>query len=55
MNIKKSLLCLFAAAAVLSCQKTQDVKVNASFTTDKETYEVGHRFALVANSEYLKS
>lgn len=40
MNIKKSLLCLFAAAAVLSCQKTLDVKVNASFTTDKETYEV---------------
>lgn len=40
MNIKKSLLCLFAAAAVLSCQKTPQVEVEASFTTDKETYEV---------------
>lgn len=40
MNIKKSLLCLFAAAAVLSCQKTPQVEVEASFATDKETYEV---------------
>ena len=39
-NIKKALLCVFAAAAVLSCQKTPQVAVNASFTTDKETYEV---------------
>ena len=40
MNIKKSLLCLFASLAVLSCQKTMQVEVEASFTTDKETYEV---------------
>lgn len=39
-NIKKALLCVVAAVAVLSCQKTPDVKVNASFTTDKDTYEV---------------
>lgn len=39
-NIKKALLCVVAAAAVLSCQKTPDVKVHASFTTDKESYEV---------------
>ena len=40
MNIKKSLLCLFASLAVLSCQKTMQVEVEASFNTDKETYEV---------------
>ena len=53
MNIKKSLLCLFAAAAVLSCQKTPQVEVEASFTTDKEKYEVYDPIA-ITNTTVVK-
>lgn len=37
---KKILLGVLVLAAAFSCQKTPQVVVNASFTTDKDTYEV---------------
>lgn len=53
-NIKKFLLCVLSAAAVLSCQQNPQVVVNASFTTDKDVYEV-HEVVQITNTTVVEN
>ncbi len=52
-NIKKIALCVLSIAAVVSCNKTPQVTVAASFETDKDTYEV-HEVVNVTNTTVVE-